>query len=87
MLVIKIELWPFGDETQKRMIAEGYIINNGSGNTELGNYDAKFWSERHPTEKNGKVKSFPRQTQGVWKLLWMALGSAFVWKKAAIIKD
>ncbi len=39
MLVIKIEMWPQGDESKKRLLEQAFIYNDmGSADAELGNY-------------------------------------------------
>jgi hypothetical protein len=38
VLKIIIELWPNGNEAKKKVVAEGIIANNGSGNNTYGNY-------------------------------------------------
>lgn len=54
MLVVNIELWPYGIESKKRQIGQIYIVNDLSGNKIYGNYKVEIM---HP---NGI-------TQGVWK--------------------
>ncbi len=39
MLKIIIELHPFGSKKRKKVIAEAKIVNNGTGDKEIGNYD------------------------------------------------
>lgn len=41
MVVVKIELWPLGDETQAKQIGEIRIANVG-GDQETGIYDAQL---------------------------------------------
>lgn len=38
MLVVRIELWPLGDESQARTVALARIWNDGTGDTYTGNY-------------------------------------------------
>ena len=39
MLVIKIEMWPRGDESKKRLLEQAFIYNDGgAADAELGNY-------------------------------------------------
>ena len=41
MLVIKIEMWPQGDESKKRLLEQAFIYNDGGdAGDELGNYVA-----------------------------------------------
>lgn len=41
MLIVKIELWPFGVEEKKRQIGELRIWNDGTGDVDYGNYKAE----------------------------------------------
>lgn len=38
MLVVKIELWPWGEEARKRQLATIAIANTGAGNVHIGDY-------------------------------------------------
>lgn len=38
MIVVKIELWPGGDEVQARELERVCIYNDGTGTLEFGNY-------------------------------------------------
>jgi hypothetical protein len=78
MLKIKIELWPFGDETRKREIASMDLWNDGTGNVYNGNYEGKasvpasIYSEKQ--EAHGIVSKYDRQ-QNVWNLVARMLKS------------
>lgn len=67
MLVIKVELWPFGDESKKREIAAAEIWNTGTGTIDKGNYDSSFFSDRHG-EFYAQLNDHDR-TENVWKLI------------------
>lgn len=67
MLVIKVELWPFGDESRKKEIATAEIWNTGTGTLERGNYDSSFFSEGHG-EFSAQLNDHDR-TENVWKLI------------------
>ena len=55
MIVIRLELWPRGEESQKRLLGLAQIANVG-GTVDLGDYDATiFKSPEHATRP------------GVWK--------------------
>lgn len=43
MLKVTVEIWPFGDSDQRRTLAEMFIINDGTGNIETGNYDVRAY--------------------------------------------
>ena len=38
MLVVRIELWPYGDPSRRKTLATGTIVNDGTGTTTEGNY-------------------------------------------------
>jgi hypothetical protein len=42
MVVVKIELWPHGDESKKRMLGQMNIINEGTGDVVFGNYSTEL---------------------------------------------
>ena len=82
MLVVKIELWPKGDESKARQIGRIDIINDGTGTSEFGNYNVNI----HHSEllnktplsrfyKIGKVTGFMRKLSP-YHLLMRALSSA-----------
>ena len=93
MLVIKIELWPGGDESSAREINRGYIWNDGTGTIDVGNYKAEFLKRNQKTKNKGVwkksiLKGFKRQELLAWDLLAqmlvLALGSERItkhWKK------
>ncbi len=67
MIKITIELWPHGNEKKKKIIGIGTIVNDGTGNHEVGNY--KF----HLEDKNngtlaGSLCGHLRE-DGVWTLI------------------
>jgi len=39
MIVVKIEIWPHGDQQQARLIGSAVIVNDGTGTPEKGNYE------------------------------------------------
>jgi hypothetical protein len=83
MLVIKIELWPLGDQSQARLLGEGRICNEG-GTFERGDYSVNLLkSPEYARSTNvgkswrkGSVTGFPRRRLGPWDLLLRALVSA-----------
>ena len=38
MVVVTVEIWPFGDESQKQHLGTVNISNNGTGDSRTGNY-------------------------------------------------
>lgn len=85
MLVVKIELWPFGQEEKAEEIGRMYVSNDGSGTRKRGNYDAevcrKGTTERPASggtaTRTGRVEDYPRQSYNVWRLVTRALKSCF----------
>lgn len=60
MVVVKIELWPRGDERQAREIGRVRITNDGTGDSQYGNYDAELahagrYAGRPGVWKRGRV--------------------------------
>jgi hypothetical protein len=71
-LRITVDLIPQGDESRRRKIGELYIVNDGSGTREIGNYKFKLIGlttgggiERCHT---GAYKKFKR-ARGYWSLI------------------
>lgn len=85
MLVVRIELWPKGDESKKMVLGIGTIANDGQlsfskddPKGELGNYNvvlhkAEAYAAKPGIWKKGKILGFPRLTLGPWDLLFRAL--------------
>lgn len=85
MIVLKMELWPFGIERLKRTIAEAKIVNDGTGDDTIGNYDVEL---RHKSRlfRKCRVEGFPRQRLTAWDILCRALNTA-IGKRNPIAKD
>ena len=41
MIVVKVEIWPFGEAINAKELAEFRIINDNTGSTEFGNYKVR----------------------------------------------
>jgi hypothetical protein len=83
MLVIKIELWPFGDESLKKEIGRGYITNDGtSTKASIGHYTAQFIDSNTKKIVVGKVRDFLRLKLNCWDLLKEALNTDLYPSKA-----
>jgi hypothetical protein len=74
MLRITIELVPFGREAYKRTIAGINIINDGTGDVDIGNYKYELMDD-HGDSIKGKLKGHNRQ-QSVFKILQAVLNKA-----------
>lgn len=89
MLVIRVELWPGGCESAKRVLCEGTIVNDGSGTQTLGNYRVKLGRSPHiegKIWKRGRVEGFNRKKRGCWDLLQLSL-NACLGKRNRRIED
>ena len=83
MLIIRIEIWPFGYESRKREIAVAKIANTGEGSLERGNYEGAIGRNGRPAplkdkdiKARGEVKDFPRKSLTAWDLLLRLLVKA-----------
>lgn len=38
MLVVKVEIWPFGSKDSAKEISRVFIYNDGTGDSQVGNY-------------------------------------------------
>lgn len=71
MIRVTVELVPFGDEARKKTIGIMNIANDGTGDIEIGHYEARLEDDRG-TEKTVSVLNHIRQ-DGVWRLIRRAL--------------
>ena len=81
MIVVKVELWPHGDQTRMREIGRAHISNVG-GNEDFGRYEVELLKSAEYSVRNagkvyrrGSVVNFRRKL-GPWPLLMYALQSA-----------
>lgn len=82
MIVVKIELWPYGMEDRAREIARMIIANDG-GTAELGDYAVQVEAPPPGTPKALRwpsrtvhVRQFKRLTTPIWVLVQRALTEA-----------
>jgi len=81
MIVVRIELWPFGDHTKARLLGVASISNDGTGDLKHGNYNAelshagKYLGERKGTWKRGRVERHLRKLSP-YHLVYKALKAA-----------
>lgn len=71
MLVVKIELWPNGHAAGSRELCRGFIVNDGTGTGDIGNYYIRLKMPDN-TRNIGRVIQFPRNLSP-WTLLYRAL--------------
>jgi hypothetical protein len=77
MIVVKVELWPKGDETQKRSLGTAFIINDGTGTLSHGNYIVMLARMKDATVpwRIGRVMNWAR-AGSPWDLLSRAINAA-----------
>ncbi len=80
MIVVKVELWPHGDESQSRTLGIVKITNDGTGNETTGNYQVELshsdkYFGRPGNWRTGSLIGFNRN-QSSFMLLYLALRSA-----------
>lgn len=76
MIKVTIELIPaWGDESNSQHLGTAWIVNDGVGGLDLGNYDFALskWGEPEATWRKGRIEGFPRQRLGPWDLLFRIL--------------
>lgn len=73
MIRVTVDLVPFGDESQSRKIAEMIIANDGSGDSEWGNYVYAF-KDNYTDPTSGSVADHYRPL-GIWPLVKRVLNS------------
>lgn len=72
MLVVNVELWPYGNESEKKTIAKMGIANDGtSGSSRIGNYVAVANTDRGDFEV-GAIKNHDRRYD-VWELVYRVI--------------
>lgn len=88
MIAIKVELWPFGDESRAKEIGRAYIANVG-GTHDRGDYEVavcRRGTTKVPQPVNpegpkptrfGSVKNYPRLAYNMWRLIIRALRASF----------
>ena len=76
MIVIKVEIWPYGDASKARSLGVAVIVNDGTGRATSGNYSVHLSTAGDHARKwkSGKVKQFPRKKLLAWDLIYRALG-------------
>ena len=71
MLKITIEVLPHGKKANRKVLGNATIINDSTGDEEIGNYDATVLGAS-PV----RVEGFKR-SDGVWKLLYKVLQEVY----------
>lgn len=73
MLVITVEMWPHGDTARRRLLGVATIVNDGTGNRAVGNYDVTFCGPTRRPWRKVRVEGFARLRRSPWALLHEAL--------------
>lgn len=66
MIVVHIDLWPFGDNKKAKPLGNIVIANDGTGSDKSGNYDVVlshagiYYGKREEPWKRGHVKNHKR---------------------------
>lgn len=78
MIVVRMELWPGGDESRKRPLGVAFIVNDGTGTVDRGSYAVMLSRMKDATEpwRLGRVRDWPRRTGSPWDLLVKACAAA-----------
>lgn len=85
MLVIKLELWPAGNEAKARVIGTAVITNQVAATVasggELGDYECELrggTATGNPEYlwKRVSLQGFNRKTRGMWDMLYLLLAKA-----------
>lgn len=70
MIRVTIEILPGGNESRKRTLGTLEIANDGTGDQEIGRYNAVLHAEyTGPEGRQGRVVEFYRHRQSVWSLV------------------
>lgn len=77
MIRVTIELFPFGEESRRQVLAEVDIANDGTGDNHTGNYKYKVRNKGGADWKSGAVRGFRRAQFTVLYLLALVLRDAF----------
>lgn len=81
MIVVTVELWPYGYESNKELLGIAHIINDGSGTLTKGNYRVILGKKGQPNPQTkpyrlGKIMDYPRKSLNFWNLIQRALNQA-----------
>lgn len=68
MLVVKVEIWPYGSEFAAKELGRVLIANDGTGDMVTGKYDVDFLNGHGKLMKEKRIESFARSS-GFWELL------------------
>jgi hypothetical protein len=75
VIVIPIELHPFGFAHNKRDLGRIVIVNDGTGSATRGNYSVRVEGKGGRVIRDGLVLNWPRKSKPVFELVIAALES------------
>lgn len=58
MIVVRIEVWPHGDSSKARELDQVFIVNDGTGTKDLGNYSVFIGGRQLRERKRNRKKHF-----------------------------
>ena len=88
MIVVRIEVWPFGNRSRRREIGQIVIANDATGDCEIGNYNAALahagpHADKPGCWKAGRVERHPR-ILSPYHLVLRAIESCLAGRKSKI---
>ena len=84
VIVVRVELWPFGSEENKKEFGLLKIVNDGTGTQSRGNYHFGLFGKTNRLMNKGEIKGWPRKQKHVWALIHRVLGEKYVQRKDSI---
>lgn len=79
MIVIRVEMWPHGNQERKYHLGSAIITNTGAlGNGPRGNYEVQLSGKKGAKiegGKIGKVENWARRQRNIWELIAVAIRS------------
>jgi hypothetical protein len=78
VIVVTVDLWPYGDAKRAKRLGRAYVWNDGTGTLSRGNYRGRLQGkiETRQLTADLRVEDFPRKRLDVWDLLFRALRSS-----------
>lgn len=82
MIVVKIELWPKGFESNARELGRLHLTNQfvrSVSNPKRGDYKVEVMRRgtKDKVQRQGVVENYPRQAYSIWRLIARALKVTF----------
>lgn len=86
MIRVTVELWPWGDESKKRLLATADVFNNKRGDTHTGYYGFRIRNAGGRMMREGTMINGYKRRYTVWWLLANILHAAFPDKDKTLVK-